>query len=149
MKNVLKNVAVLTAFLLAVCGLAGCTPKETGPQFETAYVIDEYAKLAATTQCLVDGDPVAGDVIRVEIKACDVRSTDSVYEDVVSDHGLGLPAFSNLDGSCVVFTVDKTPVIRITDWEKTYYVIPAQSEEDARDVLEAFMRAYAESMGIS
>ena len=38
--------------------------------------------------------------------------------------------------------------IRVMDWEKVYYVIPAQSEEDARYLLEVFMRAYAQSQGI-
>ena len=147
MNRICKS-ALLLAALLVLCALAGCAPEDTGPKFETAYVIDEYANLAATTQCLVDGDPTSDAVARIEIKACDAISTDALYTELVAEYGLGLPALSNLDGSCVVFTADKVPVIRVTDWEKTYYVIPAQTEADARKALETFMRAYAESMGI-
>ena len=147
MKNVLKSVAALTAFLLTVCGFAGCTPAEAGPEYETAYIIDEYAELVDTTQCLVEGDPVEA-VTTVHIKGNDARRNDAVYTEFSVDYGQGLPALVDINNGCVIFTVDKNPVIKVLDWDKIYYVVPAQSEEDARNYLADYMRAYAISCGI-
>lgn len=147
MNRIWKGAALLFAALMLLTAV-GCTQKDTGPKFEKAYIIDEYATLVGETQCLVDGDPTSDAVARIEIKSSAARNTDAVYTELKAEYGLGVPALCDEYNSCIVFTADKRPVIKVMDWEKVYYVIPAQSEEDARHLLEVFMRAYAQSQGI-
>lgn len=147
MNKVYKGAALVLA-LLAVLAVAGCTQETEKPQYQSAYIFDEYAKIVDTTHCRVDGDPTSDALTRIEIKASSAKNTDAVYADLKTEYGLGLPALCDEYDNCIVFTADKVPVIKVMDWEQIYYVIPAQSEEDARHTFEIFMRAYAESMGI-
>ena len=149
MNRVWKGVALVIGLLLVFCAVAGCTPAETDPEFETAYIYSEYGKMVGQTECLVDGDPTSDSLACVEIKSNSVNNKKSTYKDLVSEYGLGMPALSDENGGCHVYTVDKIPVIKVLNWDEAYYVIPAQSEEAAWEIYANYMRALAESMGIS
>lgn len=144
-----KSITLILSLLLILCAAAGCTPAETGPEFETAFIYSEYGEMVGQTECLVDGDPASESLARVEIESNSVNSKKSTYKDLASEYGLGLTVLSDENGDCHVYTVDKIPVIKVLDWEGVYYVIPAQSEEAAWEIYGNYMHALAESMGIA